>query len=69
MDIEEAVCELHRDDNDDLFVLVDGVKIAKRGLPNTRHAKTWIVLEPGWVVRDVDRGTAVDVAFEGARIH
>jgi hypothetical protein len=69
MSIDEPVCEIHRDDNDDVFVLVDGVKIAKRGLPNTRHAKTWIVLEPGWIVRDFDQGKSVEVRFEGARIH
>jgi hypothetical protein len=69
MSIDEPVCELHKDDNEDVFVLVGGVKIAKRGLPNTPHAMTWIILEPGWIVRDVDRGNAIEVRFEGATIH
>ena len=67
--LKEPVCEIHKDDNDDVFVLVDGVKIAKRGLPDTAHAMTWIILEPGWIVRDVDHGNAIEVRFEGARIH
>jgi hypothetical protein len=31
---EEPVCEIHKDDNDDVFILIDGMKIAKRGLPD-----------------------------------
>jgi hypothetical protein len=30
---------------------------------------TWIVLEPGWIVRDVQSGEAIEVRYEGARIH
>ena len=66
---EEPVCEIHKDDNDDVFILIDGMKIAKRGLPDTAHAMTWIMLEPGWIVRDVDHGNAIEVWFEGATIH
>jgi hypothetical protein len=40
------------DDGRDMFVMVDGVKIAKRGRPGTPQAKTWISLEPGWSVLD-----------------
>jgi hypothetical protein len=68
MSVEDAVCTIHRDDNDDVFVLVDGVKIAKRGGPDTALAMAWIMLEPGWIVRDVD-SRKVEVRFEGARIH
>jgi hypothetical protein len=42
MSDEEPVCEIHKDDNDDVFILIDGMKIAKRGLPDTAHAMTWI---------------------------
>jgi hypothetical protein len=45
-------CEIHKDENGDVFVLVGGMKIAKRGLPDTPQANTWIMLEPGWFVRD-----------------
>jgi hypothetical protein len=68
MSMEDAVCMIHRDDNDDVFVLVDGVRIAKRGGPDTALAMTWIMLEPGWIVRDIE-SRRVEVRFEGARIH
>jgi hypothetical protein len=44
-DEERPVCEIHKDQNNDVFVLVDGMKIAKRGLPDTPQAETWIMLE------------------------
>jgi hypothetical protein len=37
------------------------MKIAKRGAHDTAQAHTWIMLEPGWIVRNL--------RFEGARIH
>jgi hypothetical protein len=63
------VCEIQRDRNNDVFVLVDGMKIAKRGLPGTPQAETWIMLEPGWTVRDVKGGKAIEVRYEPAQIH
>ena len=65
---EDPVCELHND-GEDVFVLVDGVKIAMRGRRDTAQAMTWIVIEPGWIVRDVQSGNAIEVRYEGARIH
>ena len=32
-------------DGHDCFIIVDGVKIAKRGHPNTPEARTWISLD------------------------
>jgi hypothetical protein len=64
-----VACQIHRDENGDIFVLVDGTKIAKRGLPDTPQADTWIMLEPGWFVRDVKGGTAIEVRYEPARMH
>ncbi len=68
MSEDEPVCELHHD-GENLFVLIDGVKIAKRHAPGTTQAKMWIMLEPGWIVRDVERGNAIEVRYEGATIH
>jgi hypothetical protein len=34
----------------DVFVLMKGVKIAKRGYPDTPQAGTWIAMEPGYSV-------------------
>jgi hypothetical protein len=67
--LEAPVCQIHRDENNDVFLLIDGMKIAKRGLPDSPHANTWIMLEPGWMVRDVKGGRAIEVYYERARMH
>jgi hypothetical protein len=63
---EQHLCAIHKDENDDVFVLVGGVKIAKRGVRGTAHAATWITLQPGWLVRDVKGGNAIEVRYEHA---
>jgi archaellum component FlaG (FlaF/FlaG flagellin family) len=68
MSEDEPLCEIHND-GEELFVLIDGTKIAKRGLRNTAQAKTSIMLEPGWTVRDIHNENAIEVRYEGARIH
>jgi hypothetical protein len=62
-------CEIHRDENGNVFVLIDGMKIAERGLPGTAQADTWIMLKPGWMVRDVKGGKAIQVSYEHAWMH
>jgi hypothetical protein len=39
-------------DGKDIFVVFNGVRVAKRGHPNTPQAGTWIALEPGFAVYD-----------------
>jgi hypothetical protein len=51
----------------DLFVVVDGVKIAKRGHPETPEAGTWIPLSPGWTVLDDD--SEIVVTHDGTVMH
>ena len=53
----------------DLFIEIDGVRIAQRGYPDTPQAKTWVSLEPGYVVRDVDELTAIEVEFKGVGVN
>jgi hypothetical protein len=36
----------------DIFIVCDGVRIARRGSPGTPQARTWVSLEPGWRVLD-----------------
>ena len=43
-------------DGTDLYVVVDGLRIAKRGPPGTQAAKAWIPLERGWAVLDSEGG-------------
>jgi hypothetical protein len=66
-----VVCEVsaERDaEGDHIYVVIDGVKIAKRGRPGTPQAKTWVSLEPGWRVLDGPDQTLV-VEHDGQRIH
>ena len=39
-------------DRTDAFVVYNGVRIAKRGQPNSPQAGTWVSLEPGFRVFD-----------------
>ena len=55
-------------DGADMFVVVDGVKVAKRGHPETPHAKTWVPIEPGYTVRDCEDGIEVEFNGKTARV-
>jgi hypothetical protein len=50
-------------DRNNLFVVANGVKIAKRGHPGTPQAKTWIILEPGWSVEDMGNYDGISVQY------
>jgi hypothetical protein len=65
---DERMSGLHHE-GQDVFIVVDGVKIAKRKTRASSSATNWIMLEPGWVIRDVERGGAIEITFEGATIH
>jgi len=46
-------------DATDIYIVADGVRIAKRGHPGSAQARTWISLEPGWRVLDGKNGAIV----------
>lgn len=48
-------------DGRDLFVVLEGVKIAKRGHPGTAQAKTWISLESRYEVIDHNDLTDIEI--------
>jgi len=52
----------------DLFVVFNGMKIARRGYPDSPQAKTWVSLEPGYVVTDISP-TEINVEFNGTAVH
>jgi hypothetical protein len=60
---EKNPCAIHKE-NGDVFITVAGVKIAKRRSPGTARADTWIILQPGWVVRNVKGGTEIEVEYQ-----
>jgi hypothetical protein len=56
-------------DHDGLFVIFDGMKIARRADPDTPQARTWVSLEPGYAVLDNADMTAITVEYYGKRVH
>jgi hypothetical protein len=56
-------------DGRDLFICVDGVKVAKRGAPGTLHAGMWISLEPGLSVHSNWDHSKITITYEGVRVH
>jgi hypothetical protein len=55
------------DNRDELFVVVDGVKIAMWGKSGSAHAGMWVPIEPGWSV--VQIGNQIHVTYNTAPIH
>jgi hypothetical protein len=53
----------------DLFLVVDGLRIAQRGRPGTPRARTWICIEPGWEVHHDDDLRRITVNYTGAAEH
>ena len=47
----------------DMCLMVDGLKIARRGYPDTPEAGTWVPIEPGWEVKDVLGGDEIWVRY------
>jgi hypothetical protein len=56
------ICQLVSDGKD-IYVVHDGVRIAKLAHPNTPQARTWIPLEPGWSVQGGPSGE-LDVSYD-----
>ena len=55
-------------DGDELYVVFNSVKIAKRGAPGTPQASTWISLEPGYRVLDQKNPRGIVVEYNGVRV-
>jgi hypothetical protein len=66
--IDAPPCEM-RMDHDGLFVIFNGMKIARRADPDTPQARTWVSLEPGYAVFDNTDMTAIIVEYYGKRVH
>jgi hypothetical protein len=54
------------DDGVDIFVVVDGVRIARRGRPGTPQART---LEPGWQVLNGEGLKSIAITYDGVSVH
>jgi len=56
-------------DGQDLCVVVDGLKIAKRGRANTPEAGKWVTLVQGWTVTSPADHSEITVEHDGRRVH
>ena len=56
-------------DGKDTFIVVDGVRIAKRRHPGTAQAGTWKSLEPGWAVGFNEDQSQLWVRYDGVQVH
>jgi hypothetical protein len=52
----------------DVFVEYKGLRIAKRGHPDTEHAGTWISLEPGYVVYSDENHDHITIEYNGVKV-
>jgi hypothetical protein len=52
----------------DTFVMVDGLRIARRGYPGTPQAGNWVLLEPDWEVVDDARGNTIAIKHNGVGV-
>jgi hypothetical protein len=52
-------------DGIDVFVVYNGVRIAKRGQPNSPQAGAWVSLEPGFRVLDKDYPAKLVIERDG----
>jgi hypothetical protein len=50
-------------DGKNLFVVFNGVRIARRGYPGSPQARTWVSLEPGYRVLDSNEGVIVPAKY------
>jgi hypothetical protein len=53
---------------DEIYVIFDGKRIAKRGHPETPQARTWVSLEPGYVVLSSEDLSALVVLYNGVPV-
>ena len=55
------------DDGLDMFVIVNGVTIARRGRPGTTEADSWVSLEPEWTVTssEDERRLEIRILYHG----
>jgi hypothetical protein len=52
---------------DELYVVLDGMRIAKRGCPRTPEAGTWVSLKPGYAV--TMENNEIVITRDGERVH
>jgi hypothetical protein len=63
----KPICTIEADGHD-MFVIWNGVKIAKRGHPGTPQAGQWVALEPGFKVYSSPNHIQLVIEQNGTRL-
>jgi hypothetical protein len=50
-----------------MYIVMDGVRIARRGESGSPQEATWVSIEPGWSVLDGKRGM-LTIEYNGTRM-
>jgi hypothetical protein len=53
----------------DMFVVVDGIRVARRGYPGTPQARSWVSIEPGWEVIDGENLNSILIRCNDVSVH
>ncbi len=56
------------EDGRDIFVVVNGVTIARHTYPDTSAAGTWVSLEPGWTVTSSEDLSRIEIMYDGKQV-
>jgi hypothetical protein len=65
MNHEPCHCTFEADGHN-VFVRINGKRIAKRGQPGSLQAGRWVSIEPGWAVRDA--AGEIEIMHDGIRV-
>jgi hypothetical protein len=63
----KPICTIEADGHD-MFVIYNGIKIAKRGHPGTPQAGRWVSLEPGFKVYSSPNHVQLVIEQNGTRL-
>ncbi len=55
------------DGKQEVFLVVDGIRVAKRGDPDTPLDGTWVLIEPGWEV--VAGEETIAIKYNAVSVH
>ena len=69
--LEGKIQIVEEDGEPAIYVVMGGIRIAKRGHPDSPQAAQWVSIEPGWVVRDGRGGVRsgrMTIEYNGTRM-
>jgi hypothetical protein len=56
-------------DEGGMFVVVDGVRVARRAHPGSSQTGSWVSIEPGWEVFEDEDLAMLHIRYNGITVH